>query len=283
MDSFALECFLSVSRYSSFTEAAKSLRRTQPAVTQQILKLENELGKRLFERGGKITLTKDGEILKGFAVQIQALMRSARKCLEAPDIEGEISIGLPEDFASVFLTEILADFQRQHPHIRLRVECDLSLHLADSFKKGEVDLVLLKAMHPIEMPLGSEVWAEPLKWVGAKNFKENIASDEPCQLVLAPVPCVYRTLAVDALQQSGKKWQTTFVSPSYVGKIAAVEAGMGITVLPKTLIPKTLKVIDSSILPELPDLHVSLHKGEKGGEALDALANFLKARLKFKS
>lgn len=283
MDTLALECFLTVSRCLSFTEAAKRLHKTQSAVTQQILKLESELDKKLFNRGRNVSLTNDGEILLTYAEQIEGLMRSARDHLSAPDLEGKLRIGLPEDFASIFLTEILGDFQRLHPRVLLRVECDLTLHLLNTFKQRELDLVLIKAMHPIEMPSGFEVWTEPLEWVGHKSLQEGLSSVKVWPLVLAPTPCVYRSCAIEALQQAACKWQTTFVSPSYVGKISAVEAGMGLTVLPRTLIPKNLNVINSPQLPQLPELHVSILKRVSHDRALESLESFLISRLKDQS
>lgn len=283
MDNLALDCFLAVYRAGSFTEAARSLHRTQSAVTQQILKLEKEVGRRLFQRGRKITLTPEGEILLSYAEQIEGLIRAARDQLRSPDLEGELRIGLPEDFASIFLTEVLADFQRLHPRVRLRVECDLTFHLLDTFKKGELDLVLLKAMDPTDMPAGFEVWTEPLEWVAHKSFQDRLPESGPWPLVLAPAPCVYRKHAVEALQKVGASWETVFVSPSFVGKIAAVEAGMGLTLIPRTLVPKSLRIVESPSLPPVPELHVSLLKGGKGGKALETLESFLITRLKYKS
>lgn len=152
-----------------------------------------------------------------------------------------------------------------------------------TFEKRELDLVLVKAMHPMEMPAGFEVWTEPLEWVGHKSIQDHLDSHDYWPLVLAPAPCVYRSCAIEVLQQGKCQWQTTFVSPSYVGKISAVEAGMGLTILPRTLIPKNLNIIEPPKLPRLPELHVSILKRANKGRALESLESFLISRLKYQS
>ncbi len=98
-------------------------------------------------------------------------------------------------------------------------------------------------------------------------------------LVLSPQPCVYRASALQALEESGIRWRIVFMSPSYAGIIAAVNAGMGITTLPTTMIPDTLEVIHEDFLPSLPDIHVSLLKQTDKNECLQSLEDFLLKKL----
>ena len=73
------------------------------------------------------------------------------------------------------------------------------------------------------------------KWVGDASL---IDSEKPVPLVLSPQPCVYRASAIQTLENSGRSWRLVFSSPSYAGTVAAVKAGMGITVIPHTMIPE---------------------------------------------
>jgi DNA-binding transcriptional LysR family regulator len=275
MNEFTLRCFLAVVETSSFTKAAEKVKRTQSAITQQISSLEKSLGKKLFERGKQITLTKDGEIFLFYANKISALHLEVLDRFRHPELQGEIRFGLPEDFAATFLSDVLTDFSRLHPRILLNVECDLTLNLFDRFKRGAFDMVLVKMSRPEDFPNGVEVWSEPLEWVGRKEDLLPLDQNIPLRLVLSPEPCVYRASALQALEDAGIKWKIVFISPSYAGIIAAVNAGIGITALPKTMIPDKLDAIQADRLPELPEIHVSLLKQTDKNECLESLEEFL--------
>ena len=275
MDEFTLRCFLAVVETGSFTKAAKKVNRTQSEITQQMSNLEKSLGKRLFDREKQMRLTKDGELFLPYANKGLALYLEVLDRFKHPELEGEIRFGLPEDFATMFLSDVLTDFSRLHPRILLNVECDLTLNLFDRFKKNAFDMVLVKMSRPEDFPNGVEVWSEPLEWIGKNEYPVSLDKDIPVPLVLSPHPCVYRASALQALEKSGIRWRTVFTSPSYAGIIAAVNAGMGITTLPRTMIPGTLEVIEEDFLPALPDIHVSLLKQTEKNECLESLEDFL--------
>ena len=138
LDSLTLECFLAVAETGSFTRAAEKVGRTQSAISQQINKLETQVGRSLLVRGKNFTLTSDGEIFLGYARQIIKLEREAIDRFREPELEGEVRFGLPEDFASVFLSDVLAEYCQLHPRILLNIECDLTLKLFARFKKKGV-------------------------------------------------------------------------------------------------------------------------------------------------
>lgn len=274
-DTLSLECFLAVVEAGSFTRAAAKVKRTQSAVSQQIIKLENQLGSPLFLRGKKLILTPEGEILLTYAKRIILLNREALDRFKQPGLEGEVRFGLPEDFAAVFLSDVLTEYSSLHPLIMLNIECDLTLNLLDRFKNKEFDLVLLKMSRPEDFPNGINVWSEDLFWVQSRDFigwKE----DQPIPLVLSPHPCVYRSRAIESLEKCQKKWRIVFTSDSYAGKVAAVAAGMGITVLPRNMVPKHLcEVKKSKKLPKLADTHASLLKHNNENLAVNSFESFV--------
>lgn len=277
IDTITLQCFIAVAETGSFTKAAERVGRTQSAISQQMTKLEHLLGKPLLTRGKTFALTPEGDIFLGYARQIFALHREAMDRFKEPDLEGEVRFGLPENFASVYLSEVLADFSRIHPRILLKIECDLTLPLFERFKKKEFDLVLVKMNRPEDFPNGLDVWSEPLKWVGDSGL---IDKHKPVPLVLSPQPCVYRASAIKSLEEAGRAWRLVFSSPSYAGTVAAVHAGMGITVIPHTMIPNELQAVESSLLPTLADTHVSLLKHRADNPAINTLEGFVLKRLK---
>ncbi len=279
MDEFTLKCFLAIVETGSFTKASQQVQRTQSAITQQMGNLEKTLGKRLFDRGKQIRLTRDGEVFLSYANKIQALYLEVLDRFKYPELEGEIRFGLPEDFATMFLSDVLVDFSRLHPRVLLNVECDLTLNLFDRFKKSAFDMVLVKMSRPEDFPNGYEVWSEPLEWMGKKAYIVSLEKKMPLPLVLSPQPCVYRSIAIEALERAGIRWRIVFTSPSYAGIVAAVKAGMGITALPRTMMPDTLELIREDFLPPLPDIHVSLLKQTDKNECMQSLEDFLIKKL----
>ena len=277
LDSITLQCFIAVSETGSFTRAAERVSRTQSAVSQQIARLEQLLGTPLLTRGRSLSLTPEGEIFLGYARRIFALQREAMDRFEEPELQGEVRFGLPEDFASVFLAEVLADFARIHPRILLNVECDLTLNLLERFKQRAFDLVLVKVSRPEDFPNGQDVWSEPLEWVGDAGLVE---AGKPVPLVLSPQPCVYRAGAIEALETAARPWRLAFSSPSFAGTIAAVQAGMGITVLPRNMVPPGCATIADRQLPRLNDTHVSLLKHHSGDPAVASLEQFVLQKLR---
>ena len=278
-DPLTLNCFIAVADTHSFTKASQRMNRTQSAVSQQIAKLESIIGRPLFVRGKNLSLTPDGEIFYPYATQISTLYRQALERFKEPNLEGQVRFGLPEDFASIFLADVLVDFARIHPGILLNIECDLTLNLFERFRKNEFDMVLIKMSKPEDFPNGVDVWSEKLEWVGNKNFFTSFDAQRPLPLVLSPQPCLYRARAINGLEDNLIKWQLVFSSTSFNTKIAAVQAGLGVTVFPQSMIPKQLAILDNKILPPLSDTHVSLLKHNKNNPAVVSFEDFILKKL----
>ncbi len=280
-DFFALECFIAVAETGSFTRGSERIKRTQSAVSQQIAKLESQINKQLFIRGKILKLSPEGELFYSYSKKIYSLQRELIDHLKKPALKGEVKFGLPEDFANLFLTDVLAEYVRIYPNVILNIECDLTMNLLDRFKNKEFDLVLLKMSRPEDFPDGVEVWSEKLEWVANKKFYQNIDFKKPIPLVLSPKPCVYRSRAIKALDEKHIDWQLTFSSSSYASKIAAVKAGLGITVLPKIMVPPELKVLEFSELPKLSDTHLSLIHQSKNNPCVSSFEEFILQKLKY--
>ncbi len=280
MDIFSFECFIAVAECSSFSKAAIRVNRTQSAVTQQIGGLEKKLGVSLFQRGKKISLTNEGEVLLPYALRMYELHREILDCFKHPELDGNVRIGVPEDFAFSFLADVLIDFSRTHPRVFLNVECDLTLNLLNRFKNGMLDLSVLKMSSPEEFPDGVEIWKEPLAWVSKQGVFQLEQENKPLALVLSPEPCVYRSKALKALDAANIQWRIVYTSPSYAGIVAALKANMGITVFPVTMIPDHLQEVTNPFLPPLPEIHVSLLKKVKEpSSAIETLSQFLLKKL----
>lgn len=268
IDTQQIKSFIAIADTGTFSKAAETVGRTQSALSLQIKKLEEDLGCKLFDRAPRrVTLTEQGEVFLGYAKQMIALQWEAYSRLKEPDIAGEIRLGTPEDFATHYLPDVLASFRQHHPRVQLNVACDLTLNLINGFEHGDYDVILVKR-DPGKVKGGSKLWREPLIWAAADHWKpEKILS-----LVLSPQPCIYRARALAALDRAKKPWHIRYTSPSLAGTLAAVKAGLGITVLPANMIPPGIHAIRKEIkLPELADAEIALIKRDdlsKAGEML---------------
>lgn len=280
LDTVTLQCFLAVADTGSFTKAAERVGRTQSAISQQIAKLELITEKPLFNRGKSLSLTTDGELFLGYARKIFELHREALDRFKEPELEGEIRFGLPEDFATMVLSDVLVDFSRLHPRVILNVECDLTLNILNRFTQGKSDLVLLKTHLPETLPKAVNVWSEAVEWIGKPDFFSSFDENSIIPLVLSPQPCVYRENVIQTLQKAGVRWRLVYSSPSYAGKMAAVKAGLGITAIQRTMIPGYLESLENTLLPKLNNIHISLLKKEGANKAIESLEYFLLKRLK---
>ena len=269
LDSISLKSFIAIAETGSFSKAASMVGRTQSALSLQIQKLERNLGCELFDRGGrKATLTDQGEIFLGYARRIILLQLEVYSRLKEPEVEGEIRLGTPEDFATHYLPDVLAAFRKQHPRVQLNVDCDLTLNLMSSFQQEKFDLILVKR-DPQRVKGGTKVWREPLVWAGTTSWQDQ----KPLPLVVSPKPCIYRARALAALDRAKIPWRISYVSPSLAGTLAAVKAGLGVTVLPQNMLPYGVHSIRNELkLPQLADAEIALIKREGISKAAEMLA-----------
>ena len=102
------------------------------------------MGRLLNREGKSVSLTEEGERLLSYARRILALAAEARAAVEEPGASGTVRLGVPEDFAAYRLAEVLSEFARSRPGLRLDVQCDMSVKLAAAVERQDLDLALVK-------------------------------------------------------------------------------------------------------------------------------------------
>lgn len=265
LDLDLLRAFVTVFETGSFTRAAALLARTQPAISLQIRRLEDQLRTPLFDRGGKaVALTTEGAALLPQARRLLRLHDEILAGLGDGDLEGEVRFGAPEDIATAHLPGILGAFARSHPRIRLSVTCDYTANLLDQMSRGLLDLALVKR-EPLGPDLGVSVWREALVWVA---LDPDTAAQQPLPLIVAPAPDIYRKRALAALDAAGIGFRPAFTSPSLAGQLAALRAGLGVGVLPAAMAPRDLAILTEGV-PALAESEIALvsARGAGGGPA----------------
>lgn len=262
LDLELLRTFIAVVETGSFTRAAALLGRTQPAISLQIRRLEDQLGASVIDRAGKIaSVTIEGAGLLPQARRLLKVHDEIVSSLGGEGLEGEVRFGAPEDIATQHLPAILGAFTRSHPRIALSVTADYTANLLDQLSRGQLDLALIKR-EPIGPELGVRVWREPLVWVA---LDADIVAASPLPLIIAPAPDIYRKRALAALQDADIPFRAAFTSPSLAGQMAALRAGLGVGVMPLAMAPRELVVIGEP-LPRLADSEIALVTARGAGD-----------------
>jgi len=268
-----LEAFVKVAEERSFTRAAEALNSTQSTVSAQIQRLEVQAGHALFERSTRrVTLSRAGETLLGYARTILQLNEDAHASLAGSRFSGRLKIGVAEDLVDDWLPKILRSYARRHPALTLELEIGIVTQLLQKLETRDLDLAVGSNCNT--KTAGWHLWQEPLVWAFAD--KRNLP--DPLPLAFFPDPCPYRELALRALAKSGCAWQLAGSSPSLAGMRAIVRAGLAATPLPQGLIGSGLRVVDGERgLPSLPDVEYVAHlRNDDRREAVTTLAGLIR-------
>src|SRR5882724_9129625 len=241
LDLELLHSFVSVVDSGGFTRAGERVHRTQSTVSQQIKRLEDDVGQPLLNRSGKdVTPTEAGERLLSYARRLLALAEEARDVMARPESEGAVRLGVPEDFAAYRLAKLLAAFSRSHPGLRLDVRADQSANLKRELERGELDLALFKRAAGEKGSIA--VWPERVHWVTSKSHPRDTRTGS-VPLIGFPTGCLYRAGAIHALESAGRSWHMAYTSSNLSGIQAAVAAGMGLSILSEMAIQTDHRVL----------------------------------------
>lgn len=289
LDTALLNTFVVLCETKSFTLTAERVHRSQSAVTMQISKLEKLLGCQLFKRTKRhVELTEKGYELLPMANHLLDKTQQLFTHFRHDDLRGDISFGSPEDFATYYLPEVLSRFTEHHPHVHLRVNCELTKALIDAFEQRKYDIVVIKQLPTDIYPSAKPLWTERLVWVCSKQRYEHLsqaesvfANERVIPLVLSPERCVYRARALQALEKQGVMYNISYTSPSIAGVIAAVRAGLGFAVLPRKFVPNDLMPLEHHGLPRLEDAEICLLFHEDASDAVHSLAQYIEQHLHF--
>ncbi|AID89687.1 LysR family transcriptional regulator [Klebsiella michiganensis] len=259
----ALRSFVTGIECGSFAQAASRLCRSTSAVSAQLKKLEQQCGADLVvKRGRHLALTQNGEIIMGYARRLLALNDEAQRALQGERLQGEIRIGMQEDFGESLMPGILGEFKRHHPGMRIIARVDRNRALLNALNDNMLDMALLWQAESVQRE-GKTIGQCRLEWITHPqlNIATLLAEGKPLPLVMLESPCLMRSRAIDCLDRANIAWQVVFISHSLSGIWAAVQAGLGITVRTRIGMPGNLRVA-GSLLPSPGSLGISLTLGQ---------------------
>jgi DNA-binding transcriptional LysR family regulator len=264
LDMDALRSFATGVELGSFTQASDRLGRSQSALSAQLRKLEDQVGKPLVKKAGRrLAPTDAGEVMLSYARRLLELNDEAVAAVRGSEVEGWVRLGLPQDFAEYSLPDVLGRFARAHPKVRVEARVDRNAELIDRLLAGKLDLAL--SWGERDATPHAECVAElPIVWIAPADGPASRAGGEPLPLVAFEPPCVFRAAGVAALDKAGIPWRIAFTSPSLAGLWAATAAGLGITLRTSAGLPSRLRALGAGEggLPRLPKISLILHTVE---------------------
>jgi DNA-binding transcriptional LysR family regulator len=278
LDTDLLRSFLAVAEANSFTKASELLFRTQAAVSLQIKRLEDQLGKSILIRGRRgLSLTPEGELLIDYARRILRLNDEVFANLNLPRMSGFVRIGAPDDYAIILLPEVLIMFGKAYPEMQVEVVCENSGNLIREVSKGNIDLALVT--RPPGVREGETIRTEPLCWVTSKENSPH--ETDPLPLALFPHGCVCRDIALQTLRDTDRSWKIAFTSSTIAPILATVTAGLAITVMEECAVPSGTRRLDEAEgFPSLGTVDIALYRANKDSKAVTVLADHFRLCLK---
>jgi len=248
--------------------------KTQSAVSMQMKRLEERIGRPIFVRDGRASkLTEDGERLLDYARRIVRLNVEALAAFDDNELTGRVRLGVPDDYADRYLPEIMARFSRAYPGVELTVICEPTADLLERIDANDIDLAIVTNCDGRRQ---TETFRrERLLWVSSNRHATHL--EEPLPLALGRPSCVWRRTAIEHMEATGRAFRLLYSSSNAGAVAAAVLSGLAVSVLPESGLRPGMRVLTAAEgFPELPSCRIGLIRNAREGSALaDALAEHI--------
>ncbi|API76088.1 LysR family transcriptional regulator [Ralstonia pseudosolanacearum] len=255
LDLESLLFFKSVADLGSITQAARQLNRVQSNVTTRVKNLEERLGVKLFLRhGNRLTLSADGERLRGYAERLLRLSAEAESAMLVRAPQGTLKLGTLESTAAARLPPVLSQFHRRYPDVLIELVTGSSAKLLDMVQRYEVDAALIS--EPFHAPglATQEAFDEVLVLIAPLTATHVLSHDhlQRCTVVAFSAGCSYRRIFEEWLASNGIAPARILELASYHAIVACVAAGTGIGIMPRSVLKAVHAEPQLQLLPLPP-------------------------------
>ncbi|MGX9145106.1 LysR substrate-binding domain-containing protein [Mesorhizobium sp. 128a] len=277
LDLDVLRTFVAIAETGSFTTAANAVFRTPSAVSMQIKKLEDILGRSVFARDARsVTLTTDGEMLLGYARRLLSINREVVSKFIIPEIVGVVRLGSPDDYGERVLPHVLKRFAQSHPSIAVDVTIDQSSNLRRRMDDRALDITLLTNSYKTSA-LGAEVLlTEPIVWAGAKGGCAHLR--EPLPVSLWEEGCAWRAGALEALGREGRNYRIAYMSAHTAGQRAAIMSDLAVAPLPKSFLGNDMvELCPKDGMPDIGTYNLAMVVSPDASAPVKAVADHIRA------
>jgi DNA-binding transcriptional LysR family regulator len=284
-----LRTLVTVIDEGGLAKAAILLHQTQPAISLQLKRLEEQAQQALFEKvGRKLRPSAAGNLLATYGRKILALNLEATQALHGHELDGVIRLGAPQDIAEDYLSDVLAKFSAAFPRMQLEVRVERNQQLVKGIVDHDYDVALVTVdrnfLWQSEQKQSLKlIGTVKMQWLAANQFD---SGSLPLPLVLLEPPCLFRTQAIAALDAAKIEYRIAYITASLAGLRAAVEAGMGVTArlashedYARNIEP--VSTLQSFKLPKLGSLKTYLYQTpHKKTAAIQLLCDLLETRIR---
>ena len=245
MEFHQLRYFVAVADEGSFSRAAAKVRVAQPSLSQQIRKLEAEMGQPLFDRLPRsVVLTEAGRCLLEYARQILASLGDARRCIDEfkGEIAGRVAVGAIPTIAPYVLPELVITFQEHYPQVTLEIVEDVTAGITRRIEAGELDVALASTCEQSPSLRREHLAREPLLGLlpeGHPLAKKSVLEFDDLKaqrfLLLHEMHCLSQQ--VHYLLDSRRLRPEIALAGSQLSTIAnMVAAGIGVSIVPQMMV-----------------------------------------------
>ncbi|MGI9621582.1 MAG: LysR family transcriptional regulator [Acidimicrobiales bacterium] len=230
LDIDSLRAFRAIVESGSFTGAASRLYLTQSAVSWKIKRLEERMGHTLLVRKGKgIELTPMGEELLVHADRILSAHDEAVASLELSELTGTVRLGCNDEPDLAGIAAVIRNFRVRHPRVKVHTRIALSSTVNAWLRAGELDLAIVQVIADELDDSDVVLRTDQLAWFADADLV--LPEDGAVPLITFGPKCFYRPIAEKRLREAGLEYSISLECESSAGVIAAVDAGLGVTVL----------------------------------------------------
>jgi DNA-binding transcriptional LysR family regulator len=256
LDNDHLRTLIAIAETGSFTRAAEIVFKTQSAVSMQIRRLEERLGREIFVKEGRAArLTSDGERLLDYAYRMLRLNDEAVASFREDRLTGTVKLGVPDDYAERYLPQILARFTASNPGIEVMVVCEPTPCLVANLKACEIDMAIIT--HSQKNGVGEIIREEKLLWVTSARHCTH--QQQPVPLALGRDTCDWRRAAMARLNKIGTPSRVLYTSWNSAAVGAVVLAGMAVSVLPESAVRAGMRILtEEDGFPDMPTVKIAL-------------------------
>lgn len=276
LDNEVLRTFVAIAETGNFSTAAETVFRTPSAVSMQIKKLEEQLGVTLFLRDARsVSLTQHGEMLLSYARNILALSNEAVSRFIMPELAGVVRLGAPDDIGERLLPSILKSFSEAYPGIMVDVTVDQSISLKKRIEEERLDLALINCATKPFPTQGEIIYTERLVWAGAKCG--TAYRREPLPISLWEDGCIWRSDAINQLENIGRPYRIAYLSAHTMAQRAAVVSDLAIAPFPRSYITEDMRILGPNEgLPELTSFDIRLLTASQMTDPIRAVAESIR-------
>lgn len=278
LDLDLLRTLVAIADTGNFSAAADAVFRTPSAVSMQVKKAEELLGRTLFNRDSRsVTATPDGELLLQHGRRLLALNREMVSQFVVPDISGKVRLGAPDDMAERALPDMLRRFADTHCSVTVDVVVDSTSSLLKKVNQGELDLTMVTCDPDARLPEGVEIiFQERLTWAGARN---GVAYEkDPLPISVWEEGCAWRNTGLKSLQNRQRDYRIAFMSAHISGQRAAIMADLAVAPIPaSSCIGNIVELGEEHNLPQLTNYALGMVLTKKPTKPAIAAADHLRA------